>query len=82
MINEYVCGYMYVYVYVHVCVSIWMYVCISVYVSIYMCADMCVYVYIQVSKFHVRTIIFEAFVLIQLCLLYSLNTCIYYDTNQ
>ena len=38
--------------------------------------------YVQVPKFYVRAFIFGAFVFIHLCLLYSLTTCISYDTSQ
>ena len=80
--------------YVQLHVGICMYMCLYTYVCVYGCMYVFLYtfryicllifvsMYVQVSKFHVRVFIFEAIVFIHLCLLYSLTTCIYYDTSQ
>ena len=60
--------------YVDVCM--YFCICFNICLLIFVC------MYIQVSKFHVRTFIFEAFLFIHLCLLHSLTTSIYYDTER
>ena len=62
----------------------YMYVCMYVFLYMfrYICLLIFVCMYVQVPKFHVRAFIFGVFVFIHLCLLYSLTTCIYYDTCQ
>ena len=75
---------MWVYVCICVCTRICEYMDVCIYFCMfrYICLLIFVCMYVQVSKFHVRAFIFGAFVFIHLCLLYSLTTCIYYDTSQ